>query len=83
MTLRIALVGGPMYDHLYSIFDEYDVEVVVHADHPTLNRKVAEMLTAGERIDLLSTHSKYWTKQPTIIKGYQRLQHSIRYIFVK
>lgn len=44
MTLRIALVGGPMYDHLYSIFDEYDVEVVVHADHPTLNRKVAEML---------------------------------------
>ncbi|MEY3071339.1 MAG: hypothetical protein RL473_1446, partial [Actinomycetota bacterium] len=23
MTLRIALVGGPMYDHLYSIFDEY------------------------------------------------------------
>ena len=51
MTLRVALVGGPMYDHLYSIFDEYDVEVIVHADHPTLNRKVAEMLAAGERID--------------------------------
>ena len=63
MTLRIALVGGPMYDHLYSIFDEYGVEVVVHADHPTLNRKVAEMLTAGERIDLLSTHSKYAPSQ--------------------
>lgn len=63
MTLRIALVGGPMYDHLYSIFDEYDVEVIVHDDHPTLNRKVAEMLTAGERIDLLSTHSKYAPSQ--------------------
>jgi hypothetical protein len=48
MTLRIALVGGPMYDHLYSIFDEYDVEVIVHADHPTLNRKVAELLADGE-----------------------------------
>ena len=63
MTLRIALVGGPMYDHLYSIFDEYDVEVIVHADHPTLNRKVAELLAAGERIDLLSTHSKYAPSQ--------------------
>jgi len=52
-----------MYDHLYSIFDEHGVEVVVHADHPTLNRKVAEMLTAGERIDLLSTHSKYAPSQ--------------------
>jgi multiple sugar transport system substrate-binding protein len=63
MTLRIALVGGPMYDHLYSIFDEYDVEVIVHADHPTLNRKVAELLADGERIDLLSTHSKYAPSQ--------------------
>jgi multiple sugar transport system substrate-binding protein len=36
---------------------------VVHADHPTLNRRVGEMLTAGERIDLLSTHSKYAPSQ--------------------
>jgi multiple sugar transport system substrate-binding protein len=63
MTLRIALVGGPMYDHLYSVFDEYDVEVIVHDDHPTLNRKVAEMLEAGQRIDLVSTHSKYAPSQ--------------------
>ncbi len=63
MTLRIALVGGPMYDHLYTLFDESDVEIVVHADHPTLNRQVAELLEAGERLDLIATHSKYAPSQ--------------------
>jgi multiple sugar transport system substrate-binding protein len=60
--LRVALVGGPMYDSLYEPFIE-DVDVVVHADHPTLNRRVAEMLAAGERIDVLSTHGKYAPSQ--------------------
>ena len=60
--LRVALVGGPMYDHLYTALDG-EVEVVVHADHPTLNRTVASMLAAGERIDVLSTHSKYAPSQ--------------------
>jgi multiple sugar transport system substrate-binding protein len=60
--LRVALVGGPMYDSLYETFID-DVEVVVHADHPTLNRRVAEMLAAGERIDVLSTHGKYAPSQ--------------------
>jgi multiple sugar transport system substrate-binding protein len=60
--LRVALVGGPMYDSLYAPFID-DVEVVVHADHPTLNHTVAEMLTAGERIDVLSTHGKYAPSQ--------------------
>ena len=59
--LRVALVGGPMYDHLYDALG--DVEVVVHADHPTLNREVAAMLERGERIDVLSTHSKYAPSQ--------------------
>ena len=59
--LKVALVGGPMYDRLYESFD--DVEIVVHADHPTLNRRVAELLAAGERIDVLSTHSKYAPSQ--------------------
>lgn len=65
MTLRVALVAGPMYDHLYDVFDAagLDVEIVVHADHPTLNREVARLLGAGERIDLLSTHSKYAPSQ--------------------
>lgn len=61
--LRVALVGGPMYDHLYALLDPDQVEVVVHADHPTLNRAVAAMLDAGERIDVLATHSKYAPSQ--------------------
>lgn len=60
--LRVALVGGPMYDSLYEPFVD-DVDVVVHADHPTLNRRVAELLAAGERIDVLSTHGKYTPSQ--------------------
>ena len=63
MPLRVALVGGPMYDGLYRVLDGLDVEVVVHADHPTLNRAVAERLDRGERIDVLSTHSKYAPSQ--------------------
>ena len=59
--LRVALVGGPMYDHLRPALG--DVEVVVHADHPTLNREVAAMLGRGERIDVLSTHAKYAPSQ--------------------
>jgi multiple sugar transport system substrate-binding protein len=61
--LRVALVGGPMYDHLYEAFGPYDVEIVVHADHPTLNARVAELLGSGERIDVLATHSKYAPSQ--------------------
>jgi multiple sugar transport system substrate-binding protein len=61
--LRVALVGGPMYDHLYARLRDADVEVVVHEDHPTLNRRVAELLVAGERIDVLATHSKYAPSQ--------------------
>lgn len=63
MTLRLALVGGPMYDPLYQLLDGQDVEIVVHADHPTLNRRVADLLGAGERLDLISTHAKYAPSQ--------------------
>jgi multiple sugar transport system substrate-binding protein len=62
VSLRVALVGGPMYDHLYDALSA-DVEVVVHADHPTLNREVARMLAAGDRIDVCATHSKYAPSQ--------------------
>lgn len=62
MTLRVALVGGPMYDGLYDTSRD-DVEVVVHADHPTLNREVAARLSAGERLDVISTHGKYAPSQ--------------------
>lgn len=60
--LRLALVGGPMYDAVYEPFLD-DVEVVVHADHLTLNAHVARALAAGERIDVLSTHGKYAPSQ--------------------
>ena len=63
MALRVALVGGPMYDGLYRLLDGTGVEVVVHADHPTLNRAVAARLARGDRIDVLSTHSKYAPSQ--------------------
>ncbi|MEX2294420.1 MAG: extracellular solute-binding protein [Acidimicrobiales bacterium] len=61
--LRVALVGGPMYDGLYEVFADDGVEVVVHADHPSLNAAAAAMLARGERLDLLSTHSKYAPSQ--------------------
>ncbi|MEY2434113.1 MAG: multiple sugar transport system substrate-binding protein [Acidimicrobiaceae bacterium] len=51
-----------MYNSLYEPFID-DIDVVVHADHPTLNRRVAELLAAGERIDVLSTHGKYAPSQ--------------------
>jgi multiple sugar transport system substrate-binding protein len=51
-----------MYDGLLRLLDA-DCELVVHADHPTLNRRVAELLARGERIDVLSTHSKYAPSQ--------------------
>ena len=63
MTLRVALVAGPMYDHLYEVLEPYDVRVDVHADHPTLNARVAQLLESGERLDLISTHSKYAPSQ--------------------
>jgi multiple sugar transport system substrate-binding protein len=52
-----------MYDHLYTLLEDRDVEVVLHTDHPTLNREVATRLANGERIDLLATHSKYAPSQ--------------------
>ena len=60
--VHVALVGGPMYDGLYGLIVD-DVEVVVHADHPTLNREVAARLAAGERLDVISTHGKYAPSQ--------------------
>ena len=63
--LTVALVGGPMYDPLYGWLERSGppVEIVVHADHPTLNREVAARLGAGEAIDVVSTHSKYAPSQ--------------------
>jgi multiple sugar transport system substrate-binding protein len=61
-----------MYDGLYSLLPG-DAEIVVHEDHPTLNRRVAEMLEAGERIDVLSTHSKYAPSQRSWLRPLDEL----------
>jgi multiple sugar transport system substrate-binding protein len=61
--LRLALVGGPMYDHLYEALDPLEVEIVVQADHATLNADVARRIAEGDRLDLISTHSKYAPSQ--------------------
>jgi multiple sugar transport system substrate-binding protein len=68
MTLRVALVGGPMYDHLYRLLGDEDVEIVVHADHPTLNREVARLLEDSGHLDVLSTHSKYAPSQASWLR---------------
>jgi multiple sugar transport system substrate-binding protein len=75
VSLRVALVGGPMYDHLYAALGD-DLDVVVHADHPTLNRRVAEMLAAGERIDVLATHNKYAPSQAQWLRPLDRMFES-------
>lgn len=63
MTLRIAAVQGPMYNHLYRLFEPGRVELVIHEDHPTLNRRVGDMLSTGERLDLIAILSKYAPSQ--------------------
>jgi multiple sugar transport system substrate-binding protein len=68
--LRVLLVGGPMYDPLYSRLAEFEaregirVDVVATLPHPELNDRVAEEFGAGDtRYDLISTHIKYAPSQ--------------------
>jgi multiple sugar transport system substrate-binding protein len=63
VTLRIALVGGPMYDHLYRLFDE--------PGWP--NAEVAARLGAGERLDVIATHSKYAPSQAAWLRPLDEL----------
>lgn len=51
-----------MYDAVYEGLGD-TVDVVVHADHLRLNQHVAELLAAGERLDVISTHGKYAPSQ--------------------
>ena len=80
MTLRVALVGGPMYDGLYGLLADDvaagAVEIAVHADHPTLNREVAGRLAAGERLDVVSTHGKYAPSQAAWLQPLDELLSS-------
>jgi multiple sugar transport system substrate-binding protein len=69
-SIRVALVGGPMYDSLYALIPRFEretgirVEVVVRLPHPELNAWVKREFSGGDPgIDLLSTHTKYAPSQ--------------------
>ena len=69
-VVRVALVGGPMYDPLYDALPEFErrtglaVEIVARLPHPELNAFVKEAFERGApRLDLLSTHTKYAPSQ--------------------
>ena len=68
--LRVLLVGGPMYDPLYSRLSDFEeqesveVEVAGALPHPDLNERVEEEFGLGEAsYDLISTHIKYAPSQ--------------------
>jgi multiple sugar transport system substrate-binding protein len=69
-SLRVLLVGGPMYDPLYERLGEFgdregvEVEAVVAPSHPELNERIVEEFGSGTAsYDLISTHAKYAPSQ--------------------
>jgi multiple sugar transport system substrate-binding protein len=69
-TLRVLLVGGPMYDPLYERIGEFEererisVEVAVAPTHPDLNEIIEEEFSSARAsYDLISTHTKYAPSQ--------------------
>ncbi len=69
-NLRILLVGGPMYDPLYTRLKEFEeregmsVEVAGALSHPELNERIEEEFGSGTAsYDLISTHTKYAPSQ--------------------
>lgn len=68
-TVRIALVGGPMYDGLYDTIPQFadthniHVEIVARLPHPELNAFVKHAFESGEALDAISTHTKYAPSQ--------------------
>lgn len=68
-TIRVALVGGPMYDRAYDAIPEFEratglrVEIVAQLPHPELNAFVKEAFESGTPLDAISTHTKYAPSQ--------------------
>jgi multiple sugar transport system substrate-binding protein len=69
-SLKLLLVGGPMYDPLYERIGEFEesegmsVEVAVAPTHPDLNERIEEEFSSGTAsYDLISTHTKYAPSQ--------------------
>lgn len=69
VSVRAALVGGPMYDPLYDAIAAFEqqaqvrVDVVAQLPHPELNAFVKHALESGEPLDVISTHTKYAPSQ--------------------
>ena len=68
--LKVAFVGGPMYDYPYSKIPEfesetgYQVEIGAKLTHPELNEHIADLYGSGKGdYDLITTHSKYAPSQ--------------------
>jgi multiple sugar transport system substrate-binding protein len=69
-SVRVALIGGPMYDPLYDSVPRFEqqtglrVEVVARLPHPALNAFVRGAFEeGGADLDLVSTHTKYAPSQ--------------------
>ena len=69
-VLNVALVGGPMYDHLYALIPSFEVQTGYRVNigakliHPELNAHLAAKHAEGALdYDLISTHTKYAPSQ--------------------
>lgn len=71
MTVRVALISGPMYDALYARLGDFtqvtgiSVEIAFQGDHPALNEFLAT--PAAGACDLVSTHTKYAPSQQALL----------------
>lgn len=71
MTVRVALISGPMYDALYARLSYFsqergiEVEIVFTGDHPALNTFLAT--DAAAACHLVSTHTKYAPSQQALL----------------
>lgn len=73
-VLKVALIGGEVYDPLYKMiprFEEetgYTVDVAFTGDHEALNRHIFSRYEAGQGdYDLISTHTKYSPAQSSYL----------------
>src|SRR5262245_22474700 len=68
-VIRVALVGGPMYDALYDAILQFErafntrVDIVARLPHPELNAFVKDAFESGVQLDMISTHTKYAPSQ--------------------
>lgn len=71
MTVRVALISGPMYDALYARLDQFAqqsgvaVEIAFSGDHPALNEFLAT--DAAATCHVVSTHTKYAPSQQALL----------------